>query len=670
MNLQRLFKTWIVSILLTLVFAFAEGDRSVSNIRINLPYKQMGLSQEQAAAHLISRLTFGSKPGQIKEVVDMGLEKWLQQQLDGKLTDEEVFRRLPKENYDALTMSNEKIVNTYLNAAQMIRIAAKNNLLNKDSLRNLEKPEYRTQLKKLMDEQGYKLPQELQRQLINQKIVRAAYGNNQLAEILTDFWFNHFNVSLTKNQCQQFILSYERDAIRPNVLGNFGDMLEATAKHPAMLEYLDNAQSVSNDNELAKQQDKNAFAKRARQRLEAMAEDTNKTGNKLFEQVLKAKKTQGLNENYAREVMELHTLGVDGGYTQQDVTEVAKALTGWGVKPMDKDGVAMKLMDAAGPAILARRGFIEEGDFMFRADKHNENEKIILGKTFAANGGYKEGMQVLTMLANHPSTAKFICTKLAARFVADTPSAELVSKMSEAFLKTKGNIKSVIITMVNSPEFWDTKALREKVKSPFEFAISTIRATQADVQQPFQIFNCCTKMGQRFYYYQAPTGFPDRGTYWINTGSLLNRMNFGLAFASEKIPGVKLNLAALNDNHEPESAEAALAIYSKILLPERNQEENIRRLTSMVKDTNLEQKISSAAEKIMATTEMASTQEDEMMVAENRNKRGQKNKENANEKAALNKKNLPMTTVYVAGNVNTVSQVAGIIIGSPEFQRK
>lgn len=670
MNLQRLFKTWIVSILLTLVFAFAEGDRSVSNIRINLPYKQMGLSQEQAAAHLISRLTFGYKPGQIKEVVDMGLEKWLQQQLDGKLTDEEVFRRLPKENYDALTMSNEKIVNTYLNAAQMIRIAAKNNLLNKDSLRNLEKPEYRTQLKKLMDEQGYKLPQELQRQLINQKIVRAAYGNNQLAEILTDFWFNHFNVSLTKNQCQQFILSYERDAIRPNVLGNFGDMLEATAKHPAMLEYLDNAQSVSNDNELAKQQDKNAFAKRARQRLEAMAEDTNKTGNKLFEQVLKAKKTQGLNENYAREVMELHTLGVDGGYTQQDVTEVAKALTGWGVKPMDKDGVAMKLMDAAGPAILARRGFIEEGDFMFRADKHNENEKIILGKTFAANGGYKEGMQVLTMLANHPSTAKFICTKLAARFVADTPSAELVSKMSEAFLKTKGNIKSVIITMVNSPEFWDTKALREKVKSPFEFAISTIRATQADVQQPFQIFNCCTKMGQRFYYYQAPTGFPDRGTYWINTGSLLNRMNFGLAFASEKIPGVKLNLAALNDNHEPESAEAALAIYSKILLPERNQEENIRRLTSMVKDTNLEQKISSAAEKIMATTEMASTQEDEMMVAENRNKRGQKNKENANEKAALNKKNLPMTTVYVAGNVNTVSQVAGIIIGSPEFQRK
>ena len=670
MNLQRLFKTGTVGIFLTTLFAFAGGERSGSVIKINLPYKKMGLTQEQAAAHLLSRLTFGSKPGQVKEVVDMGLEKWLQQQIDGKLTDEEVSRRLPNENYDALTMSNDKIVNTYLNAAQMIRIAAKNNLLNKDSLRNLEKPEYRAALKKLMDEQGYKLPQELQRQLINQKIVRAAYGNNQLAEILTDFWFNHFNVSLTKNQCQQFILTYERDAIRPNVLGNFGDMLEATAKHPAMLEYLDNAQSVSNDNELAKQQDRNAFAKRARQRLEAMASDSTQPRNKLFEQVAKAKKTQGLNDNYAREVMELHTLGVDGGYTQQDVTEVAKALTGWGVKPMDKDGAAMKLMDAAGPRILDRRGFIAEGDFMFRADKHNENEKTILGKSFPANGGYKEGMEVLTMLANHPSTAKFICTKLAARFVADTPSADLVNKMSEAFLKTRGNIKSVIITMTNSLEFWDIKALREKVKSPFEFAISTIRATQADVQQPFQIFNWCSKMGQRFYYYQAPTGFPDRGTYWINTGSLLNRMNFGLAFAAEKIPGVKLNLTALNDNHEPESAEAALAIYSKILLPERNQEENNRRLTAMVKDSNLEQKISSAAEKTTVNAEITSVESDEMMVSENRNKKGQKNKENANEKAALSKKNLPMTTVYVAGNVNMVSQVAGIIIGSPEFQRK
>ncbi len=667
MDLRRMYKTFTVGAGITLLSAFVQGNSS-PELRINMPYKKMGLTQEQAAAHLLSRFTFGTKPGQVKEVVDMGLDKWLQQQLDGGLPDEEITRRLPAANYEALAMNNETIVNTYLNAGQIIRIAAKNNLLDKDSVRNLEKPEYRAQLKKIMDAQGYKAPQELQRQIINQKIVRAAYGQNQLQEVLTDFWFNHFNVSLTKGQCQQFVLTYERDAIRPNVLGRFETLLEATAKHPAMLEYLDNASSVSMDNDLSRQQEKNALARLAKQRLQNMAIDTSKPGTKILQQTINARKTQGLNENYAREIMELHTLGVDGGYTQQDVTTVARALTGWSIMPLYKDGPGMKLMQAAAPDFLKRKGFVVEGDFLFRADKHDENAKTILGRNFPANGGYEEGRQVLEMLASHPSTAKFICTKLATRFVSDTPSAELVNKMAEAFLKSQGNIKTVLITMVNSRQFWDSNALREKVKSPFELAVSAIRATNADVQQPFQIFNWCTRMGQRFYYYQAPTGFPDRAAYWINTGSLLNRMNFGLAFATEKIPGVKLNLAALNDNHEPESAEAALVIYSKILLPERNQDDNIRRLTAMVRDASLEKKISEAAGKnTVAATEVTNTMQDEMMAASTaptkRNKR-------QNEKALLSKKNLPVTTLYVAGNTNTVSQVAGIIIGSPEFQRK
>jgi uncharacterized protein (DUF1800 family) len=662
-----MYKTFTVGALLTVLSAFVQSGTSSSDFKISMPYKKMGLSQEQAAAHLLNRFTFGTKPGQVKELVDMGLDKWLQQQLDGKLADEEVARRLPVDNYEALAMNNELIVNTYLNAGQIIRIAAKNNLLDKDSVRNLDKPEYRAQLKKIMDEQGYKAPQELQRQIVNQKIVRAAYGQNQLQEVLTDFWFNHFNVSLTKGQCQQFVLTYERDAIRPNVLSNFETLLEATAKHPAMLEYLDNASSVSMDNDMARNQEKSAMARAAKQRLQDIANDTSRPGAKILQQTLTARKTQGLNENYAREIMELHTLGVDGGYTQQDVTTVARALTGWGIMPLYKDGPGTKLLEAAGPGFLKRKGFVVEGDFLFKADKHDESAKTILGRNFPANGGYEEGKQVLQMLATHPSTAKFICTKLATRFVCDTPSAELVSKMSDAFLKSNGNIKAVLITMVNSREFWDNKSLREKVKSPFEFAISAIRATNADVQQPFQIYNWCTRMGQRFYYYQAPTGFPDRATYWINTGSLLNRMNFGLAFATEKIPGVKLNLAALNDNHEPESAEAALAIYSKILLPERNQDDNIRRLTAMVRDVNLEKKINEAADKnAPPPTDLMNTQQNDMMAGTAppaRNKR-------QNQKALLSKKNLPVTTLYVAGNTNTVSQVAGIIIGSPEFQRK
>ncbi|MEN9684730.1 MAG: hypothetical protein RLZZ28_516 [Bacteroidota bacterium] len=676
MDFKRMYKTFTVGAACTLLSAFTQTGNSntEADIRINMPYKKMGLSREQAAAHLLSRFTFGTKPEQVKEVVAMGLEQWLQEQLDGRITDEELNRRLPAANYEALSLKNEAIVNTYLNPAQIIRLAAQNNMYNKDSLKNLDKPEYRAQLKKLMDENGYKAPQELQRQLVNQKIIRAAYGQNQLHEVLTDFWFNHFNVSLTKNQCQQYVLTYERDAIRPNILGSFQTLLEATAKHPAMLEYLDNAQSVSMENDLARQQEKNGALRAARQKLQEMSADTGRPGNMLLQQVLNNRKVQGLNENYAREIMELHTLGVDGGYTQTDVTTVAKALTGWSVLPLVKDAPGRKILEAANEANFEKRGFVREGDFLFRADKHDQTAKTILGKNFPANGGYREGMEVLALLANHPSTAKFICGKIATRFVADTPAAALISKMTEVFLKTNGNIRSVIIAMVNQKEFWDTKALREKVKSPFEFAISAVRATNADVQQPFQLFNWCTKMGQRFYYYQTPTGFPDRGNYWINSGSLLNRMNFGLAFATEKIPGIKLNLAALNQNHEPESAEAALQLYSHILLPERNQDDNIRRLTALVKDSNLEQKISDAAANTsLSGTAMLGNTADEMGAMEMTGKQQGKNnrrEEKKNERAALNKKNLPLTTVYVAGNTSTVSQVTGIIIGSPEFQRK
>lgn len=661
MKLKPLYKVIVVCVLLTGLCAFIQAGNNAEP-RLSLPYKKAGLTNRQAAAHLLSRFSFGARPGEIDAVVNMGLENWLMQQLDGRLPDTAVERRL--QGYETLTMDNETIVNTYLNPGQIIRIAVKNNLYNKDSVNNLSKAEYRAQLKQLMDANGYKPPQELQRQLINQKIIHAAYGQNQLHEILTDFWFNHFNVSLTKGQSQQYVLTYERDAIRPNVMGSFSKLLEATAKHPAMLEFLDNASNVSNNNPMGKRQDSGDYARLAKQRIANAMADTTRAA-KALQQAMNARKAQGLNENYAREIMELHTLGVDGGYTQKDVTEVARALTGWAPVPLYKEGTAKKLLENLGPAIMAKRGFVVEGDFVYRAAKHDEGEKVILGRKFPANGGYAEGMEVLNMLANHPSTAKFICTKLATRFVNDNPPAVLIKKMADVFLETKGNLRAVMITMVNSREFWGADALREKVKSPFEFAISAIRATNADVQEPFQIYTWCMRMGQRFYFYQAPTGFPDRATYWINTGSLLNRMNFGLAFATGKIPGVKVNLAALNNNHEPESADSALVIYSKLLLPERNQAENIKRLTAMVRDANVEQKITAAADKTMVAennTDMAMN--DDMM------KGPSQRKLKVNEKAALSKQGKPVATLYMAGNTNALSQVAGIIIGSPEFQRK
>ena len=657
MKLKRMFMCCSAGTVLFILSAFVQIKHS-GNELIRFPFKKAGLTEKQAAAHLLSRFTFGATPNQINEVVNMGLEKWFQQQLDGNLCDDEVNKRLA--GYDALTMDNEKIVNIFLRPAELLRIAAKKNIIPKDTLAaivaNPDKQQYRAQIKQFMDANGYKPFQELDRQIINQKIIRAAYGNNQLHEVMTDFWFNHFNVSLTKNQCAQYILTYERDALRPNVLGNFEKLLEATAKHPAMLEYLDNASSVSTDNALSRKQQNSIAGRMAEQKMEDMMND-DKTAP-LVKQALQARKNQGLNENYAREIMELHTLGVDGGYTQKDVTEVARALTGWSVIPLNNDNALKRYMDPAQWEKLEKNGFVREGDFVYRADKHDENAKIILGKNFSAEGGYAEGLKVLDILATHPSTAKFICKKLAVRFVSDNPSDELVNRLANVFLQSKGNIKSVMIAMVNSDEFWKADALREKVKSPFEFAISAIRATNADVQMPFQIFNWCTKMGQKFYYYQAPTGFPDKASYWINTGSLLNRMNFGLAFATEKIPGIHLNLTALNNNHEPESADAALTIYSNLLLPERNNEQNIKRLQQLIHDNSVEQKISDAASKNQTAD---NSTDDNMMNAKAIQR---------SDKAALNKGNKSFNINYTAGNNTVVAQVTGVIIGSPEFQRK
>ena len=639
-----MFKTCTLGALFTLGAAFTNNKSSLPEIK--MPYKKAGLTKEQAAAHLLNRFSYGIQPGQIEQVINMGLEQWLQQQLDANLPDQELDKRFA--NFEALKMDNEAIVNTYLTPAQILRYGIRNKIIKADSIGDTNKQEYRALIAKVVREQGIRPVQELHRQLINQKVLRAVYSNNQLKEILTDFWFNHFNVSLTKGQSQQYVLTYERDAIRPYVLGSFKDMLMATAKHPAMLEYLDNALSVSNDNERTRKQQNNAMLKAARERVEARLMDTSMAGNALVQQAIAARKTKGLNENYAREVMELHTLGVDGGYAQKDVTEVARALTGWSVRPMYKEGPAKKLVENLNEKQMERRGLIVDGDFLFREDKHDENPKTVLGKQFSGKDGYQEGVEVLNMLAKHASTAQFISTKLARRFVSDEPSPALIKTLAQTYRDTEGNIKAMMIAMVNHPDFWSKDALREKVKSPFEFAISAVRATKAQVLQPYQLYTWCTKMGQRFYYYQAPTGFPDRANFWINSGALLNRMNFGLALATQKIPGVRLNLLALNENHEPESADQALRIYSKLLLPERNLEENIKRLTAMVRDANVEQKINAAAAKVK--TEMV---------------------EDENEEQPNRKQDPKGKDIYAMNNTAaTVAQVVGIIIGSPEFQRK
>ena len=624
---------------------------------ISFPYKKVGLTDRQAAAHLLNRFTFGARPGDIDEVLNIGLEKWFIEQLAAKQNDDELNKMLS--SYDAINLSNSEVIKLFPKNAQVLRLAIRDGVINKDSVKLSDMKKYREQLGAYMRDKGYRPQAELFRQLVNQKIVRAAYSTNQMQEILTDFWFNHFNVSVTKNISAEYIPAYERDVIRPNVYGKFEDLLLATAKSPAMLFFLDNFSSAgpaeSMSNPVNEKMRKQLAAK-----FKSQMADTSSLKAKTLNKIQQNRKNQGLNENYAREVMELHTLGVDGGYTQLDVTQAARVLTGWTVAPMENAyGAPVKnMIEKIGEENLKKRGFIFEGDFLFAANRHDQGEKMVLGQVFPANGGYEEGNQLLSMLAKHLSTAKFISRKIAVRFVNDNPSEVLIAKMTATFKEKNGNISEVLTTMVSSPEFWTAEALREKTKSPFELVISAVRSMNAEIKQPFQLNTWITRMGQKMYYYQAPTGFPDNGYYWINTGSLLSRMNFGLALASQRIPGIKFDLLALNKNREPESSEAALITYSKLIMPERDLDQTIARLSPMLNDPELLKKVEAAALKNEVPQPMQTmVNEDAQMRNEVMSNTPLKNKPKSLDTNALSANSM-------------LEQVVGVILGSPEFQRK
>ena len=648
--------TFSVALLVFIAFVFSAAIKN--NGAGKFPYKKAGLSDQPAAAHLISRFTYGATPNLVNEVAEMGVEKWFAEQLNANLPNEEMQQKLAE--YDALLMNNEQIAKNFPRNPQVLRAAIADGFIDKNEVDKDDKVAYRQKLAEYMKEKGLRPEKELFRQFINQKIIRATYSNNQLQEVMTDFWFNHFNVSISKPQCAQFIPVYERDAIRPNVFGNFNQLVLATAKSPAMLLYLDNFSSAGVNE--AFENKVNNYAKR----LAKLQKDTSAKARQQLQQLTK-NRSQGLNENYAREVMELHTLGVDGGYTQTDVTQAAKILTGWTIYPFNdygQVGTMKKIVERIGDEKMAENGFVHQGDFLFAINRHDASEKTVLGKKFPAGRGYEEGEELLNMLSSHASTAKFISKKIATRFVNDNPPQSLIDKMAKTFLSKNGDIKQVLLTMVSSPEFWTNEALREKTKSPFELVISTVRILDADVTQPFQLNNWITKMGQQMYFYQAPTGFPDKAQYWINTGALLNRMNFGLALAAQKIPGVKFDLAELNNHKEPESAEKALEVYSKLMMPERDLTKTIQRLTPLLSDPNLINKVNEAANKTKPSNSSNDMQgETAMMGGENE----KIVKERLNRKGQM-KNNYAMNTSF--SNSSMLSQVVGVIIGSPEFQRR
>ncbi len=329
------------------------------------------------------------------------------------------------------------------------------------------------------------------------RLLRDIYSERQLEAVMTDFWLNHFNVYVRKNQNEPYLIpAYERDVIRPNAMGKFEDLLVATAKSPAMLMYLDNWQSIGPDSQAAQNGPRfAAFAKNP--------------------QVKAALKDRGLNENYGRELMELHTLGVTGGYSQADVTQVAKVFTGWTINQ-------------------PYRG----GEFQFDERRHEPGSKTVLGQTISENG-MNEGLEVLHMLATNPATARFISTKLAVRFVSDYPPVALVDRMSQTFLSSGGDIKSVLRTMFQAPEFWAPSAQRSKVKTPLEFLVSAVRASGATVNSSLGLVAALDRLGMPLYGMQTPNGYSWMSDPWVSTGALVNRMNFALVLTGDKLPGVR-----------------------------------------------------------------------------------------------------------------------------------
>ncbi len=533
---------------------------------LKLPYKAEGLSKEQAAAYLLERFAFGARPGEVEKVAKMGPEKWLAQQLKGNLSDAELDKRL--EAFPALKMTQEEMAAVYVQNGRIRRMVAKAGLIDPAKTPRKEMNEKISAYRK---EHGLRPYGALSNQeLKGQKLMRAVYSENQLSEVMTDFWFNHFNVTTRDGGARSRTLSYERDAIRPNVLGNFRTILGATAKHPAMLYYLDNAQSrmaPPSEREQAKPEPKKEVA------MGEMGMDGGMDGD-MGGEMAKApekapakaqtpprrKRKYGLNENYARELMELHTLGVDGGYTQQDVTEVARVLTGWAAAPYGNGRKNIEKQMANG-----NKSNILQGEFVFRKSWHDDKAKMVLGEKFPAGGGLEEGERVLDMLTSHPSTARFISTKLARRFVNDAPSDDLVDQMAKTFTKTDGDIAAVMATLAQSRVFWAEAKKRSKMKSPFELAVSSLRALEADVKNPQPMMRWFDRMGEPLYGYLPPTGFPDYAESWANSGTLIARMNFGIHLATGRINGVTLK--RLPEDSSGLTTEEALAMYSKLLLP-------------------------------------------------------------------------------------------------------
>jgi len=635
------------------------------------------LTEEQRIVHVLNRLGFGARPGDIERVKAMGVENYINQQLAPEKISDAVAEDKVK-TLSSLTLTTAELYEKYPQPGQLLRQLQQRGMLpenlaeardnrvkggaNSTSAPNsnagemsnqttpppqappqnpLDNEKYRQVVRDYYMQNGLLQPQRLSADLQASRILRAVYSERQLNEVMVDFWTNHFNVFMNKGADRWLLPSYDRDTIRPNAMGKFATLLEATAKSPAMLFYLDNFQSVSPN---ASQQ---PLRPRQRQILRGMEGELRRRNILMNQGVVQPvprqpapqQQRRGINENYARELMELHTLGVDGGYTQKDVQEVARCFTGWTIFQPRGGAAALNAMMGDG----ARRN---AGTFFFNARAHDDGEKVVLGHKIPGGGGIKDGLMVLEILAHHPSTAKFIATKLVRHFVSDEPPASLVDRVAATYTKTDGDIREMLRTIFFSNEFNSPEAYRVKVKRPFELVISAIRTVGADTNGGPGTHQWLQRMGEPLYGFITPNGYSDTAESWVNTGGLLERMNFALALASNRIPGTRVNLAKLSGNlgtSEADKTKLMDQFLNTILGGD---------ISNATRETLLKQLDQPTVVSIPTPGQRPAERQDDMGQMEGPDQ-------------------MPRQRPRVEATINDpVTKVVGLILGTPEFQHQ
>lgn len=626
----------------SIVAVTADAQTRASVPRVNASSARLDhreLAADQQVIHALNRLTFGARPGDVTKVRAIGLDTWIDQQLHPERIDNASLDRFIA-SYSILNQDQSGLLVQYASAQRERRVFKREAGDNTAGISRDDSIAMRSMGTSRRAVAG---------QLQSARVARAVSSNRQLEEVMTDFWLNHFNIFAMKGPAGPFYAAtYESEVIRPNSLGKFRDLLGAVAKSPAMLFYLDNARSMADSSRprlasMARGGKLNGADATAKRRGQAKRNAAR--GQTELQQRIKQRRNGGLNENYGRELMELHTLGVDGGYTQQDVINVARALTGWTIKPPQTGG-----------------------GFVFRPEMHDAGEKIVLGRKLASGRGIQDGEDVLDIVARHPATARHIATKLARRFISDNPPKAIVDQAAAVFLRTDGDIREVVRTIITSNEFFAQQAFRSKVKSPFEVVVSAMRALNAQPDATPRTAQAVAYLGQPIYGHQAPNGYPETGESWMNTGAILNRINFGMTVAANRIPGASVNaipgLDSLRDAPRTRQVDAVVA-----MLLNGSASPDTRAVLLSGENPLLAKGVAtSSGSSAMGNDQPAGV--DEMngsaMDAKTRRAKNGKLRNEVPRGARVN----PMARGGGVPQLTGIAQIIGLALGSAEFQRR